>query len=138
MKMLIKFRGIKLSTVISSLLKPPSCQDQNNNNKGRTRKYCRTILQCYHQKNMVVNPSVSSCQEEKLSASSKRLSKSFWDFNNNINNISSNDEGSFRSSRRSSWNKSVVEIDLGALKGMFSSVGTSQKGNSSNKRKRYR
>lgn len=135
MKMLIKFRGIKLSTVISSLLKPPSCQDHNNNNnKGRTRKYCRTILQCYHQKNMVVNPSVSSSQDDKLSASSKRLSKSVWDFNNNINNISSN-EGSFRSSRRSSWNKSVVEIDLGALKGIFSSVGTSQKGNSSNKRK---
>ncbi|XP_028776321.1 uncharacterized protein LOC114733077 [Neltuma alba] len=133
MNMLIKFRGIKLSTLISSLMKlpRPPCQDHNNdNNKGHTRKYCRTILQCYHQKNMVVNPSSSGSQENR---SSKRLSKPNWDLNNNNNNNSN--EGSFRSSRRSSWNRSVVEIDLGALKGMFSAVGIAQKSRSSSKRK---
>ncbi|KAI9108084.1 hypothetical protein K1719_020957 [Acacia pycnantha] len=148
MKMLIKFRGIKLSTLISSLLKPPPpCQDQHNN-KGHTRKYCRTILQCYHQKkNMVVNPSSGSSQQDRSppppsskrsledATTSRRLSKPYWDLNNNINNISSSNEGSFRSTKRSSWNRSVVEIDLGAFKGMFSAVGIAQKGNSSNKRK---
>ncbi|KAK4268363.1 hypothetical protein QN277_025031 [Acacia crassicarpa] len=148
MKMLIKFRGIKLTTLISSLLKlPPPCQDQHNN-KGHTRKYCRTILQCYHQKkNMVVNPSSGSSQQDRSppppsskrsledATTSRRLSKPYWDLNNNINNISSGNEGSFRSTKRSSWNRSVVEIDMGALKGMFSAVGIAQKGNSSNKRK---
>lgn len=118
MKILIKFRGIRLPTLISSLVKPPRppCQDTIIS-KGNSRKYYRNnILPCYHHhhhhqkksKNMVINNNPSSSQEEEATG---------------------RNAGSFRSntSRRSSWNRSVVEIDLSALKGMFSSIGTNKR-----------
>lgn len=108
MKLLIKFRGTKIGALFASLIKPQQQPCQVNNKRHKSTKKTKTFFQCY-QKGTIVNPS------------NGKRSKN-WDLEDDCMC------GSFRNSKKSS---KVMEMDLGAVKGIFSAMGMNiaQKGN---------
>ncbi|KAJ1407194.1 Cytochrome P450 [Sesbania bispinosa] len=117
MKLLIKFRGIKIGALLASLIKPRQpCQANNGHSSSNKSK---TFFQCY-QKGLV-NPSNGRYTSKRDQG---MRSKNFED-----DSICA----SFRSSKKSNR---VMEMDLGALRGIFNAIGMSiaQKGSRSKRR----
>ncbi|XLR20098.1 hypothetical protein S83_048010, partial [Arachis hypogaea] len=110
-KLLIKFRGINIGAILASLIRP-LYQPNNNNehNKSSSKKH----FQCYRKK--LVNPTNTRRSNVKKDQGITRSS-------NNNNNREFEDEiicGSFRSCKKSSRK---LEMDLGAIRGIFNAMG---------------
>ncbi|KAL4381977.1 hypothetical protein HN51_005553 [Arachis hypogaea] len=111
-KLLIKFRGINIGAILASLIKPLY---QPNNNNGHNKSSRKKHFQCYQKK--LVNPTNSRRSNVKKDQGITRSS------NNNNDWEFDQDEiicGSFRSCKKSSRK---LEMDLGAIKGIFNAVG---------------
>ncbi|XP_020996461.2 uncharacterized protein LOC110280174 [Arachis duranensis] len=111
-KLLIKFRGINIGAILASLIKPLY---QPNNHNGHNKSSRKKHFQCYQKK--LVNPTNSRRSNVKKDQGITRSS------NNNNDWEFDQDEiicGSFRSCKKSSRK---LEMDLGAIKGIFNAVG---------------
>lgn len=127
MKLLTKFRGIKIGALFASLMKPRQQPCQVNNNGHKSSKKSKTFFQCY-QKGLV-NPSNGRRSTTKRDQGKR---SKHWDLEDGSNLCAP-----FRNSRKCS--SRVTEMDVGALRGVFNFnamgiMSISQRGSRSKRR----